>query len=180
MRGVTGIASCLAIACSSIPAMAGGECLYLGTQSSNGALICQAGVISRCSASKWLPTKKVCKPDTAVPSKVSVQAAPPPLPPPVAAPPPAQPPAPVSLLHVMTASYSAGSVGQDVVFALRDLCDGKASCSLVGDIKFLRGDPAPRQKGRFSIVYECTTGFRSGEVHHVVFEKNATIELGCP
>jgi hypothetical protein len=160
-----------ALVASAAPAFAADECLYLGTTSSSGALICQAGVMSQCTASHWAPTQKPCSPET----RLSV---PPPVQQVVAAP----PPAPVSpyLLHVMTASYTVGDTGTDVVFALRSLCDGKPSCSVAGDARLMGGDPAPRIKGKFSVIYECTTGFQSRGVQHDFFAKHATIKLGCP
>ena len=88
-----------------------------------------------------------------------------------------QPPAPRYLLHILTAS--AGNSGVDVAYRVRDACEGKPACSFVGDAKFLHGDPAPREKGHFSIKYACTTGFQSQDARHDVFGKNATILLNC-
>jgi len=187
------IAAAVALA-GATPMFAAGECVYLGTPSSQGALICQAGTISQCKAGRWLPTKKTCKVETTIAHKAAVVAPPPvaalsppaaslspaPIPPTsIVAPPPAQPPAPRYLLHILTASYSAGNSGVDVSYRLRDVCEGKPACSFVGDVKFLQGDPAPREKGRFSIKYACTTGFQSQDARHDVFAKNATILLNC-
>ena len=180
------LAAAALVLAGATPAFAAGECLYLGTPSSQGALICQAGTISQCKAGRWLPTKKACKAETAIAHKVAPVAAPsvaPALPPPPVPVPQtgvvAPPPAPNYLLHILTASYAAGSSGEDVVFSVRELCEGKPVCSFIGDVKFLRGDPAPREQGRFSINYRCTTGFQSQDAQHVVFAKNATILLSC-
>ncbi|MDE1985212.1 MAG: hypothetical protein KGL29_03790 [Alphaproteobacteria bacterium] len=107
--------------------------------------------------------QKVCTAETKAPSKET----------------PAAAPAAPYLLHIMTAAYNVDSTGEDVVFSVRDLCEGKETCSFVGDAKFLQRDPAPRQHGRFSIIYECTTGFQSKDAVHLVFRKNETIQLGC-
>ncbi len=144
------------------PALAS-DCLYMGVPSSQGALICQTGVIAQCSAGQWVPTQKMCTVETtAAPQNT-----------------PAAVPAAPYLLHILTAAYNVGDTGEDVVFSVRDLCEGKEACSFLGDAKFLQGDPAPRQHGRFSIIYECTTGFQSKDAVHVVFRKNETIRLGC-
>ena len=155
----------LAILFTTAPAFASGECLYLGEPSSPGALICQAGVLSRCDEGRWTPTDKSCAADTMLPN------------PPAAA---NQPAAAPYLLHIMTATYNAGSAGTDVVYALRSQCDGKPACSVAGDARLMDGDPAPRLKGRFSVIYQCTTGFQTRPVQHDFFAKHATIKLGCP
>ena len=194
-RGVI-VAFTLALAGATPALAANTDCLYLGVSSSQGALICQAGVLAQCKAARWLPTKKFCKVETAlastkqsqVPSAVPVPATAmppqaPPLPQPVpqtaaVAPLPMVPAQPV-LLHVLTASYAVGDSGLDVVFDVRAICDGKPDCSFVGDARFLHGDPAPRLKGRFSINYACTTGFQTRDSEHVVFSKNETVTLSC-
>lgn len=155
----------LVILVSAAPAFAAGECLYLGEPSSPGALICQAGVLSRCDDGTWTPSDKTCATDTVLPSRSTATN---------------QSPAAPYLLHVMTATYNAGSAGTDVVFALRRQCDGKPACSVPGDARLMDGDPAPRLKGRFSVIYQCTTGFQSRPVRHDFFVKHATIKLGCP
>jgi hypothetical protein len=151
---------------SAAPAVAG-DCMYMGVPSSAGALICQAGQLSQCSQGRWLPQAKSCAPETILPQSA----------------PPAAPAVMVAaapfLLKILTANYTVGSVGTDVVFKLRALCEGKSACRVAGDAGFLQNDPAPGQRGHFSIKYVCSTGFRNQDAEHVVFAKGAAISLDC-
>lgn len=144
------------------------DCITGGQTAIEGGRVCQAGVVSVCSAHEWLRTTLTCP--------LQPGGAPQPLitPMPVAAAAPAG-----ARIHIVNARYRAGDTGTDFVFALRALCDGKAICALTGDTGLLQADPAPRLRGTFNVIYACSTGFETTDTKQAVFAKGTPQTLRC-
>jgi hypothetical protein len=157
MRLTALVAFGIAFFCAS-PSFAG--CVVNGQPAVEGGRLCQAGVISVCSSGAWLSTTLTCplQPGSATQALVSSAQA---------------------RIHVLEARYRAGDTGTDFVFALRSQCDGKVTCSLSGDTSLLQGDPAPRLRGTFNVLYACTTGFATTDSKQAVFAKGTPQTLSC-
>ena len=159
MRPLAGLAFALGVLAAT-PALA--DCDHAGQMAAEGARVCQGGVVSVCSAHEWLATTLTC-----------------PLQPNGPAAPLITPMAQTALIHILNARYRAGAGAIDFVFALRGLCDGKETCVLPTDTRLLQGDPAPRQRGTFTVLYACATGLGTRDTRQAVFDKGAAQTLSC-
>ncbi|HXC57372.1 MAG TPA: hypothetical protein VNU97_18875 [Rhizomicrobium sp.] len=137
------------------------DCDSGGHKAIEGGRVCQAGVVSVCSAGAWLQTVLTCaaSPDGADKPLMT------------------QAPGSATRIHVLNARFLAPRGALDLTFAARSLCDGKPACTL-GAAQLL-GAASPRGQGTFNIGYACTTGFETRNAQQAVFAASQSQTLSC-